>query len=299
MKIFTVIYYITALALPITAGLIYLLADRRRNIFKRKAVFIFGVLLAIAGLTLSYTRFIEPQIILTKETEIETGFDAKIVLISDIHLGVYKGKGFLSRVAKRINSIENVDAVMIAGDLVYWPSEDVDSLTDLFSPLADLDAPVYAVLGNHDSERPGPKIAKQLAIALERNGVHFLHNEHTRIEGTDITVLGVGDRWAKQDETELIEQFNHNDNLIVLLHNPDSVVDYRTDIADLTLAGHAHGGQIRIPFLYKHMIPCEEEFDTGLYELDNGKLFISSGLGEVRLPMRFAVPPTIDVLILK
>ena len=66
------------------------------------------------------------------------------------------------------------------------------------------------------------------------------------------------------------------------------------------LAGHTHGGQIRIPLLYKHMIPTRWPFDKGLYiypSRTGGRLvYVTPGTGMVGLPMRFLMPPRIDIL---
>jgi len=61
----------------------------------------------------------------------------------------------------------------------------------------------------------------------------------------------------------------------------------------LTLAGHTHGGQIRIPYLYKKVIPVRGDvlWDQGLYSFKNEKVFVTSGIGEIGLPMRFLIPP--------
>ena len=81
-----------------------------------------------------------------------------------------------------------------------------------------------------------------------------------------------------------------------MAHNPDTALEYENSIPDITICGHTHGGQIRIPFLYKQTIPCEGNFDQGLYETKYGKVFVTAGLGEVGLPMRLGIPPTIEIL---
>ena len=227
-------------------------------------------------------------------TRIENEFSARFAVFSDIHLGVYKGAHFLERIVEKINMLEDIDVVLIPGDFTYYPPED---LVSLFAPLKDLQVPVYAVLGNHDSEEPGPPIQKQLQEALEKNGVIFLHNSSQKIMNTEITVLGLGDKWANEDDTSLIDSFSKTDHLVVLTHNPDTTLDYTNNIEDLTITGHTHGGQIRIPYYYKNIIPCIGPFDQGIYETKfGGTVFVSSGVGEVGLPMRLGVPPVIDVL---
>ena len=246
-----------------------------------------------------YARFIERNIILTKTTKIETVFSSRLIVIADLHLGVYKNINFLKRVVKKINKIKNVDAVLIPGDFTYYPPE---NLEELFSPLKNIKFPMYATLGNHDSEQPGPPIQAKLQKVLESHGVIFLHNSGSEIKNTkrpfgkNIKILGLGDKWANQDDISKINEFKKSDNLIVMAHNPDTALKYKNSIPDITISGHTHGGQIRIPFLYKHAIPCDGNFDQGLYKTKYDKIFVTSGLGEVGLPMRLGVPPTIEIL---
>jgi uncharacterized protein len=282
------ILYFSYLVFPFLLLLIYLCSLRLKSVF---IYILFGILIS-GSMIFIYARFVEPQIILTKTTKIETGFTAKIIVISDIHLGIYKNEHFLEKVVNKINQIENVDAVLIAGDLSYHPKE--NDIPILFSPLQNIKFPTYAVLGNHDQEHPGPPIEKELRKALKDNNVHYLLNENITIN--KLTILGLGDNWAQQDDISKINNFTPEDNLIVLTHNPDTTLNYENNIPDLTVTGHSHGGQIRLPYLYKHAIPCTGDFDHGLENSPHGKVFISSGLGEVGLPMRLGIPPRIDVL---
>ncbi len=70
-----------------------------------------------------------------------------------MHLGVYKDRRRLQRVVNTINRRDDIDMVLIAGDMTYHPRANQD-LEELFLPLADLEMPVFAVLGNHDVEKP-------------------------------------------------------------------------------------------------------------------------------------------------
>lgn len=138
-----------------------------------------------------------------------------------------------------------------------------------------------------------------MKIALEKNNVIFLNNTSDTLKEKNIKILGLGDNFADNDDIYQINNFSEKDNLIVLTHNPDTTVKYKNSIPDLTVTGHTHGGQIRLPYFYKKAIPCEYDFDRGLHENEFGKLFISTGIGEVGLPIRLGVPPVIDVLKLK
>ena len=185
--------------------------------------------------------------------------------------------------------------LLIAGDFTFYPQK--SDLPKLFSPLKNLTMPVYAVLGNHDTERPGEPLRKEMKEVLIQNNVRLLENEILRLK--DITLIGMGDRWAGEqgeDDISLLSQVTPEENVLVLVHNPDSITDFPNSNADLTVSGHTHGGQIRIPLLYKKEIPTRGDFDKGLTIEKNTTLFITSGVGEVGLPMRFLNFPEVVVL---
>lgn len=240
-----------------------------------------------------WSRFLEPQFILTREEKVEAGFSLRLVLISDLHLGVYKDEAFLERLVQKMNETD-ADMLLIAGDFTYYP--ELHQLPALFAPLQELQMPVYAVLGNHDVERPGPKLRNELRRVLEQYGVDLLENEI--VEFPNFTLIGMGDRWAGthgEDDVSLLQSVVPEDYVIVLTHNPDTITDFPNDHADLTLTGHTHGGQIRIPWLYHRVIPTEGGFDKGFFQTEETLLYTTSGAGEVGLPMRLLSPPEIVI----
>lgn len=248
-----------------------------------------------------WARFIEPQIIVVKHTGLEgTGTAARIALVSDIHLGIYKDRRFLERLVERIND-QDVDAVAIAGDLTYEPQG--LSLQELFSPLADLRAPAFVVLGNHDQQQPGPDIDRPLRDALAAHGAHVIEGRLLR-DANGVLWAGLGDRWANRDDARFLRQgLTPRGPTILITHNPDSAMQLCTGDVALVLAGHTHGGQIRIPWLYRKVIPSAHGFDRGEQVMQDNcgpiRVFTTRGVGEIGLPLRLFNPPAIDVLTLK
>jgi len=247
-------------------------------------------------------RFIEPQQINVQETRLDVWFEKNIVLLADLHLGVYKSSDYLQRVINKINSLENIDAVVIAWDLTNEPVDiSQKALTEVFVPLSQSIYPVYAVLGNHDVEIPWPDLRRNLIEALTSNNVTFLHNDIVRLDQVYLAWLWPHLAW--EDNIQILDVFEESDDLVVLTHNPDTIIWYDTQkIADVTLVWHTHCGQIRferLPALYKRAIPTVGDFDCGIYNDLYTKLYITPWLWEVVLPMRFLNPPTIDVLRLR
>ncbi|MDR6990902.1 metallophosphoesterase [Luteimonas sp. 3794] len=286
------LFYASWLALPFVAWLLWQLRERRRRSL--------ALLLLVPSLTFAWARFIEPQMIRVQETRIAgTRIEARIALISDLHLGVYKDRAFLDRVVDRLSALQ-VDAVAIAGDFTYEPQ--AHALETLFEPLARLEMPVYAVLGNHDQQAPGPDIDVALRAALQAHGVRVIEGDIVEADG--YRWAGLGDRWARRDDPGFLEQAPSDLPTLMLTHNPDSASRLSMSGATLVLAGHTHGGQIRIPGLYRHAIPSALGFDRGEGSTPGRdgrpvRVFTTAGMGEVGLPLRLFNPPAIDILELQ
>lgn len=264
--------------------LLFFLYYKKINIYIR----VFFILLSLLFI---WMRFIEPQIIITKHEKISVWFDTKIILIADLHLWVYKDENFLKKVVKKINRLE-AESVFIAGDFTYNP--EISDLKKIFAPIWDINKPVYWVLWNHDVEKPGPKLRDDLKNVLDTLWANYLNNNS--VEFDNFTLLGLGSNWNREDDTSLLQNYSQDENIIVLTHNPDTTLKYNNNNADLTLAGHTHGWQLRIPSLYKSVIPTTWNFDKWLSQEPFTQLYITSWLWETALPMRFLNFPEIVVL---
>ena len=165
--------------------------------------------------------------------------------------------------------------VMIAGDWTFHAEP--DDLEDIFRPLSYLHVPVYGVLGNHDVEHPGPKIRNQLVPVLEEHGVIMLQNDV--LDFGDRKLVGLGDYTGREDEVSLLRQFHVLDTVVVLTHNPDTTLAYDGYGADLTLVGHTHCGQIRLPFIHDYIapfyIPVKGAFDCGVTQTKYTQIVIT------------------------
>lgn len=286
------LFHASWLALPVVAWLLWRLRRRTGRVWV--------VLALVPCLLFAWARFVEPQMIRVRTSVLaDTGVSVRIALISDLHLGVYKHRAFLERLVTHINALE-VDVVGIAGDFTYEPQD--DALEVLFAPLARLDAPVYAVLGNHDQQAPGPDIDADLRVALGMHGVQVIEGEIVHMAG--YRWAGLGDRWARRDDATFLHHAPAQQPTLVLAHNPDSVTGLARSDAALLVAGHTHGGQIRIPWLYRYAIPSALGFDRGEQwgpgrDGQPVRVFTTTGVGETGLPLRLFNPPTIDVLHLQ
>lgn len=284
------IFYLSYLAFPVLFGLIYFAIKKRRLIY---LVWAFFVLLFI------YTRFVEPNLIRIDQEKINLGGKGnglKVVVASDFHLGLFSSRAKIKRYVAEINKLD-ADLVLIPGDFVFKLA--IRKFGE-FEELEKIKLPLAVVLGNHDYGRPrGTDVSTELIAALTRDGIRVIDNKTWELEvrGGEIKVVGLSDYYNNNADFTLLKKNSPDQLLISLAHNPDIVYQYPSSSeADITISGHTHGGQIRLPWIYKAVIPSDYGFDVGLYQISNYPVFVSSGLGTVGLPMRFLRLPEINIL---
>ena len=268
---------------------------------RRIGLHMLALLFLLGPLVLAYARFIEPRILTLKETGIalagcfaESGA-ARIAAFSDIHVSPYRYFISPERIAKRVNAARP-DLVFIAGDFVsHLPPAEFDAA---FAPFAEIEAPVYAVLGNHDLGLPGPDVRAPLGASLTGLGVEMMDDRAVDLstDKFDFELVGMSDLWAKGQKIELFDAALEKPRL-ALTHNPETMeVIEVLNRPDLMIAGHTHGGQIYIPFITcRYTFACRIVRE-GYREWDGGAVFVTPGTGQSMAPLRFAVPPRIDVL---
>jgi len=262
------------------------------------------VVVGVCWIVIFYGSFIEPRIIVVNEqfvdlqTQEESGEQISVVVLSDIHAGVYKKSHFVERIVEMVNA-QQPDLVLIAGDFILDSKKDVHWL----EPLSELEAQlgVYAVLGNHDYHHQAESFVLD---GLDAYGLTVLVDEQMRVKvrEQEVVLVGLNDWWNAPDLDVALEGVVESDTVILLEHNPDVLLDDRSRMADLVVAGHTHGGQIRLPFLGPvPSIPTElgQKFDQGLFLFDQTQLFITSGVGESGPRARLFNPPEIVVLTLQ
>lgn len=261
------------------------------------------ITLILVSILFIYARFIEPNIIVTKYHKININNNAKkieninIAVFSDFHIGVFTKSSLLKKAVEKVNQA-NPDFALIPGDLVYKLAK--NKIKHNFAVLKNLQAPVYAVTGNHDNGYSEEDVTDELTKVLEDYGINVIDNsvETILIKNRTIKIIGLSDLWSGNSDYNLLKQINPDDISIVLTHNPDSVYEFPETNVNLVVSGHTHGGQIRIPFIYKYLIPTEHNFDKEIYNIRNMDVFVTPGIGTVALPFRFLMLPRIDVLVI-
>jgi len=252
-----------------------------------------GIVGLLALVLLGY-GFVEARQIRIQKVDITTPKLASgrvtIAQISDLHLGIMVGEGFLDHVIARLREIRP-DIVVATGDIVDGQGDDLAALARHFKtytpPLG-----AYAVTGNHET------------YAGLENSLQFLHNAgFTVLRGDSVkagglVLAGVDDpsaagtgRQARPDPGKTPDTAATHDFVVLLKHQP--VVDDSTPF-DLQLSGHIHGGQI-FPFVYLTWLSYRVH--AGLTELADGRrLYVSRGTGTWGPPIRLFAPPEITLI---
>lgn len=222
----------------------------------------------------------------------------KIAVLSDIHVGAnFIDEHKLRLIVERTNHLQP-EMIVILGD--YMTGARVEP--EVFSAvLKELRAPlgVYSVLGNHDWWWDGTRVRR----GLEANGIKVLENEVVEVKGrgSAVWLAGLADLWTRpQYIDETIAKVPPGQPLIALTHNPD-IFPNVPERVHLLLAGHTHGGQVRLPIVGTLIEPSRfgERFVRGHVNENNHHLFVTTGIGTSIIPVRFGVPPEVVLLTLR
>ena len=236
----------------------------------------------------------------------------RVMQLSDIHSGSWKGNPEALKKAIDLCNRQNADLALFTGDLVNSRSDELLEFTEIFSELKTKDG-VYSVLGNHDygtyvkwnSEADRIANIDSLIARENRMGWRMLNNSHTIIRrGNDsIAVIGVENsgRPPFPDYARLKEASAGTEGMFQILMSHDPT-HWRRQILpesdiELTLSGHTHDMQITFFGLSVSSFIYPEH--NGMYMEDERGLYVNVGLGHVLFPMRLGAWPEITVITLK
>ncbi|WP_330654149.1 metallophosphoesterase [Caproiciproducens sp. MSJ-32] len=229
--------------------------------------------------------------------------------MSDFHNKNYKGK-----LSKKIKNIKP-DIIVITGDIIDRRKVRLNLVTDFIKEIKDI-APIYYVSGNHEFLSGTYNEVKEL---LERKNVKILDNSFIVIEKEKdrIGLMGVEDPTSRRNpkhytsknnreymkkSIEKLSKLRNTDFTILLAHRPEQFKLYVEEKFDLVFTGHAHGGQIRLPFIGGLFSPNQgifPKYTCGIYKEDETSMLVSRGLGGSAFPFRLFNRPDLVVLTLK
>ena len=206
----------------------------------------------------------------------------RFIQFTDLH---HKGDHkYLKSVVRRINAL-SPEFVCFTGDIV----EEAQHLAEALEILQGTKSPLFGVPGNHDywSNADFGLIDK----AFRTTGGRWLLDEQVVLADKALTISGGTCNHAPKLKP------NPRTKNILLIHYPEYADRFGEAQFDVILAGHSHGGQVRIPFFGPLMVPygCGR-YDLGLFETAAGPLYVNAGIGFFYIDVRFNCRPELTVV---
>ncbi len=220
----------------------------------------------------------------------------RILHLSDFHF--VKGDKIVNKLITNLKN-QNYDLTCLTGD--YADSEKgLKILKQVFRAIKTKN--IFAILGNHDYRYLDKlkEILNNSKIKLLVNeGTNLtLNNENLFIGGTDVTVYDdVQAGLSGRADVEKTMKNSQDGFKLLLTHSPDTIEDAVKNNADLVLAGHTHGGQIRLPLIGAIYASSKygTKYASGLFKINNTKMYVTKGIGKVKVNLgkkRLKIPLT-------
>lgn len=239
-----------------------------------------------------YFLFIFPtQWLKVERNKYPCGLGIRALHISDVHvekLRIRPGR------LKRLIETEKPDYIFLTGDFTEKPRY-LTKVKRFAQAISSTGIPAFAVLGNHD-HRLNPAALQELIRILEHEGIQVLRNRSIAAEGFQI--VGIDDYGSKKSKID--KAFKHVDPrkpVLVLTHNPNLVLQLKRSYT-LLMAGHFHGMQINVPFLFRYINKgklAAQGIYKGRHTGTYGTFYISKGIGQAGVNARFLMRSEVTV----
>ncbi|MBE6950374.1 MAG: metallophosphoesterase [Ruminococcaceae bacterium] len=261
---------------------------------------ILAILAAVTAWILWANTAIEINEWVIASTSVPEAFDGfRIAQVSDLHNTEF---GTDNETLLTLLEQSEPDIIVLTGDLIDSRNTDIGIALSFVEKAVKI-APCFYVTGNHESRIAAwPELRQGLLDA----GVTVLEDEKVKIErGVEtVTLIGLSDPDFRRPFAENLRALTAGEEgyTILLSHRPESFGLYVSCGVDLVFSGHAHGGQVRIPFLGGLVAPHQGFFptyDSGLYRDGGTAMLVSRGLGNSILPLRINNRPELVLVILE
>lgn len=260
---------------------------------RRQALASLSILFGLPGISAGYGFGIEPYMVKTHEIDIRIkGFNTslKAVHLSDLHMSSVNAR--MKKVTELTNRYD-ADYIFLTGDLVD-KKENLNRCLDWLTTLKCRNQ-IFFVAGNW--EHWSGTIKENLDEKLREIGISMLFNAGTVIEHKNFSFFLAGTDDAFSGSPRPLKTFStcpENMHRILLSHSPVGVQIGTSFNCCLVLAGHTHGGQVRLPFYGPLWTPPGSGgFDRGLYQVGDTQMYVTSGIGMSLVPVRFFCPPEV------
>ena len=270
----------------------------RRGFLKASGAALFVAPLAVTG----YGIFVQRLNIRMREQNIvipglaEDLEGIRIVQLSDIHLGPFLSERELAHAVAMANETY-AHLALVTGDMISFHRDPLDICLKHLSGLR-AEAGIFGCLGNHEVYAKVEDYATEQGARL---GIHYLRSEAARLKfgGATMNLAGVDYQRFHKPYLKGAEKMIEPGILNVLMsHNPDVFPVAARQGYDLTIAGHTHGGQVRVEILREDLNVARffTKYVDGLYREGGRSIFVSRGIGTIGLPVRLGAPPEVALL---
>lgn len=226
--------------------------------------------------------------------------DLKVIHLSDLHNKMFGDNQ--ERLVDKIKKL-NPDIIVITGDIIDSRRYNEKPAIILMEKLIRI-AKVYYVAGNHEI-RAG--VYEDLKERFTKIGIDVVEDRMITLKLKDeyIDLIGLKDLQIGELNDKLkhiLKKEKSNNYKMLIVHRPEAIKFYSENKIDMVFAGHAHGGQIRIPLVGGIIAPGQgffPKYTEGAYKVDDTTMIVSRGLGNSRFPFRVLNRPEIVVVKLK
>lgn len=264
--------------------------------------FLIASLLVVVAVSLYFYFDESKQLVLTEEIvslpDLPSEFQGlRIVLLSDIHHGVFFPRSYVKEIVERTNALAP-DIILLLGDYAYHNLRYIPAVMEELHELKPKIG-IYAIQGNHDIRMSRALTSQE----LHRNGFQELTNANIVLErnGQKLYLAGVDDLQTGHPNLNTALKGCPQDAFVFLMsHHPDFIEEIRDARVRFVVAGHTHGGQIFLPFIGSPILPSHygQKYRYGMVHGPQVNGYVTSGAGAVFPPIRFRCPPEIACLTL-
>lgn len=268
------------------------------------------ILVIVIIVVLSFYLYLEnTELVVSKfyisDSEISNDFNNyKIIQISDFHNT--RSKKLVDNIVKEIEK-QKPNIIVLTGDFIDSRKTDISGAIKFIKRINSI-ASIYFITGNHESKS---EEYLKLRDELLKNKVIILDNmvEILSVNGSKINLIGINDPRmgngssrldVKRADDELKKIEYDCDNYSILLSHRSEIFDiYVDNDIDLVLTGHAHGGQVIIPFVGGVIAPNQgwfPKYTNGIYVKNETTMIVSRGIGNSIIPFRINNRPELVVI---
>ena len=272
---------------------------RKPKLTKKKIIILSVVIVLLTIFCIFQNKYLTvDEYTFTSAKVSKSADDFRIVQVSDLHNAKF-GKNN-SRLISKIKD-QSPDIIVITGDIVDSNHTNIDTATDFCKEAVKI-APCYYITGNHEMWLDKSE-TDTLYSGMNSAGVTILDSTTITLEN-GIYLTGLGDDHLYDGTLAKLSESVPDDALhIVLAHEPQYLEEeYRLSPPDLIITGHAHGGQVRLPFIGGIVAPDQgffPKYTAGEYKSGDTTMYVSRGLGNSVIPLRLFNTPEINLLKIK